>query len=809
MNGFFEDLRHATRRLLAAPGFTLMAVFSLALGIAGNATMFGALNTLLLRPLPLHEPDRVVRMYGSFPQQGGGTWSMSLPNVLDVERSARVFTGLAGFREAGFSVAGDVQPERVPGARVQYDLFDVLGVAPVLGRGFRAEEDRPGSAERVVVIGHGLWQRRFAGSPAAVGATLLLEGERHTVVGVMPRGFRFPFAGEPELWTPLRVDETVWNRASGGLQAVARLAPGVTIEQVSAELRAIGAQLESLHPRENTGLTFIARTLPEDVYGADLRAGLYVLLGAVGVVLLIACLNLASMLLARGLDRERELAIRSAIGGMRTRLVRLLVLESVVLGLAACAAGLLLSQWGTRALAAIAPAGIARLDELTLDGRVLLLTVAVSLASALAVGMIPALRATRPQLASLLREGGRALSASRQKSRLRRTMVASEVALALVLLVGAGLLLRSLANLLAEDPGFQAEGLLTANVSLDRRYDDVSAVARFQAAVLEQIHAVSGISDAGFVHAIPLGGMENYDNFMIEGRPVNSPAEQPNAGTNIVAGDYLKAMGIPLLRGRSIAQTDTRDAPGVVVISTALANRFWPGEDPLGKRLRMGWSGEDEYWRTVIGVVGDVKQADLTQPGRAELYLPYAQLPFNIRDMTLIVRTSLDPASLAGAVQRAVWSVDSNQPVFDIQTMDQRVRARVAYPRLLALLLGTFSAVALGLSALGLYGVVSYWVAQRTREIGIRAALGAASGQIVRLVLSQVIGMVGAGLLVGAIAAFAATRVLRNLLYQVQPLDATTFAAVSGLLLLVGGLAAAVPVRRALRVDPVEALRAD
>ncbi|MBX6365430.1 MAG: ABC transporter permease [Gemmatimonadetes bacterium] len=805
METLLTDLRFALRQLGRSRGFTLVVLAMLAVGIGANTTVFSVVNALLLRPLPYPQSERLVQVSGAY-EGRGDNFSVSYPNAVDWG-AAPSLEGLGMLLEEDYSLRGGDRPERVRSAAVSANLFRVLGVSPVLGRGFTAAEDAPGG-ERVAVLGYGLWQRRFGGDPAVLGRTVMLSGRPYTVVGVMPRGFAFPDP-DREVYTPLRASATTWPRSDGGLMAVARLKPGVTLERAQAELDAISRRLAAAYPATNADLTGKLKPLREGLYGgAEVSTILLTLLAAVALVLLIACANVANLLLARGAAREREIAVRTALGAGRGRLLRLLLTESLVLALVGGALGVGLALLGTRLFAAAIPAEFGLPREFRIDGVVLAFTLGVSLLTGVLFGLLPTLRASRTELTSTLREGGRGASAGVRRGRLRALLVVSEVTLAVVLLVSAGLMVRSLTRLLATDPGFDTRGTLTLRVALDARYATREQTLGFQRQVLERLRALPGAAAAGAVDWVPLGGTNNFNDFRIEGR---APGPRPeNAGFVVITPGYLEAMAIPLVRGRAFDERDTRAAPGVVLVNQTFARKYWPDENPLGKRIVLAFEESDtaSYARMVVGVVRDSRYAGLDQPPRPEMYVPFAQLPYNNTAMTLVVRTMRDPAPLTAAAQQAVWAVDAAQPVYDIHTMAERVHRSVGVviARVLAVALAVFGAVALALAAIGLYGVVSYGVAQRTHEIGVRTALGATRGDVVRLVLQQGLAPVALGILTGVTGAAELTRLLRSLLHGVSPNDPVTFVAVPVVLGAVALLATWLPARRAAGVEPVVAL---
>ena len=804
MDELIQNLRFAFRQIRYSLAFSFFIIATLALGIGANTTIFGAANAVLLRPLPYPESERLVQLSGSYVGRGDD-WSVSLPNAVDWGKMSRSFTAVAYFQGTGLSLAGETEPERVEGIRASPNLFTVLGAKPARGRLFTAAEDQPGT-ERVVVISHELWQRRFAGDPQIVGQSINLSGNPATIIGVMPAGFGFPSA-RSEIYLPVRANETTWNRFSGGLSVVGKLKPGVTLEQARADLRGVSRRLADAYPDSNKELSAHLVPFRQALFGGkEIQLVVYLLLGAVGFVLLIACVNVANLLLARSTSREREIAIRAAIGADRSRVIRQLLTESMVLAALGGVAGTLLALWGTSAIERIVPEDVPFPVDFGVDARVLGFTALLSLFTGLLFGLAPALHASSTDLLSLL--GGRTGAASRRRKRRRNLLVVAEVALASILLVSAGLMVRSLGGLLQNDPGFNTENVLTFRVPLDAKYDSANKVLAFQRSALAALRQQSGVRNAGVVDFIPLGGTNNYNDFMIEGSAEPKPQ---NAGTLFVSPGYFDAMQIQLLQGRQFDERDVRAAPGVAVVNRAFARQFLGGDKALGKRIRLNWGGESNYWRTVVGIVNDVRHSGLNEPPRPEAYIPYAQMPFAGGAMTFVVRTQQEPTTLLPAARQAIWSIDRALPLFDVRTMERVLRdsGSVFIARILAGAVGVFGIVALLLAALGLYGVISYHVAQRTYEIGVRSALGAEKKDVLKLVIWQGMALVLAGLGLGLIGAVAVGRVMRSLLYGVSATDAVSFAGMSTVLIAVALLATYLPARRAARIDPLTALRAE
>jgi putative ABC transport system permease protein len=801
-----RDVRYALRTLARTPGLTAAMVFVLALGIAASTAVFSVVNAVLLRPLPYAAPDRIVVLLH------GDRNPVSPANYLDWRRAAASFERMGAAEVWSPNLTGDDHPERVNALRITADIPPLLGVPPALGRPILAGEDRKGS-DHVVVLGDGLWQSRYAGDPAILGRSITLDGEAYTVVGVMPPGFAFPpfWARGTQLWAPLSLEERAINRGGSSLRVFARLREGSTLDQARAEMTAITARLEEEFPGTHRDLT--VRPLLDVVVG-DVRPALLVLLGAVGFVLLVTCANVAHMLLARAAARRKEIALRAALGASRTRILRQLLTESLVLALAGGAAGLLLARAGVRALVALGPPGLPRLESVALDGRVLAFALVVSLGTGLAFGLVPALQATRRDLADALREGERGSTESGGRGRLRSVLVSSELALALVLLVGAGLMIRSFVALQAVDPGFDRRNVLSMIVSVagTASADPARRVPFFED-VVRDAAALPRVVSASAINHLPLAGDIWGWPFRVEGRPEPRPGEEPTATYRVVLPGYFKTMGIPLRRGRDVSDEDRAGAPGVVVVNESLAARHWPGEDAIGKRLALA-DRDGPSWLTVVGVVKDTVRGRWGAPPEDELFLPYAQVRRYVENpsshfayLTLVVRTSGDPASLASALRSAVWAREKNAPISDVRVLEEVVEGATAQPRFYVLLLGAFAAVALALAAVGIYAVISFSVARRTNEIGIRVALGAEPGDVLRLVVGQGlrVGLVGA--LAGIAGALALTRLMSTMLYGVGSHDPATFACVVVLLAVVALLASYLPARRATRIDPLRALR--
>ncbi|HSO76107.1 MAG TPA: ABC transporter permease [Blastocatellia bacterium] len=800
-----QDLIYAFRMLYKNRGFTAVALLALALGIGANTAIFSVVNSVLLRPLPYRDPQRLIMVFQNYQQRGGPEREWASPaDFRDFRDQAGSFENVAALLGWQPTLTGRDEPEDLQGAAVSHDTFAMLGVEPVLGRGFAADEDRAG-AERVVVLSHELWQRRFASDPLIIGKNLTLAGESFTVIGVMPSRFSFPILTGTEIWrtvTPVLAAQPGCDRGCVILRLIARLKTGVTLDAARAEMNAINQQMAERYPDTNKGVGSTLVTLHEQLVG-DVRPAMLVLLSAVALVLLIACANVANLLLARAAAREKEVAIRAALGATRARLIRQHLTESLLLAVLGGAFGLLMAFWMVDLLVSFAPDGTPRLDEIAIDKSVLAFTFGVAVLTGLIFGLAPAVLSSRTNFNNALKEGGRDTSATSRGNRVRSALVVSEVALALMLLVGAGLLIKSFVNLQRVDPGFNPRSVLRADVILPRtRYPDRNQPAAFYKQLLDRVTAMPGVQAAGAVSTMPLGGGGTDSDFGIEGRPPAEPGKPQVAWFSSATPDYFRAMGIRLLRGREFLESDNAAAPRVAVISEAMAQRYFPDEDPLGKRLVFG-GGKD--LREIVGIISDIKFFGLNKDARPSMYFPHAQTPS--RGMSLLVRTEGAPMTLAAAIRAQVSELDRDLAVSNVMTMEELVAGSLAEPRFTLLLLGVFAAVAMLLSAIGVYGVVSYSVTQRSHEIGVRMALGAQMRDVLKLVVTEGMTLVMAGVAIGLAAAFALTRVMESLLFGVSATDFTTFAFTSLCLAIVALGACFVPARRATKVDPMVALR--
>jgi predicted permease len=800
-----QDLRYGARMLMKNRGFTIVAVVALALGIGANSAIFSVVNTVLLRPLPYKDPARLVMVFEDDSRHGYPRDTPAPANYIDWRDQNKVFEGMAAMTELSMNLTGEGEPERLDGQRVSASFFPMMGVEPQLGRWFSPEEDQPG-ANHSVILSHALWQRRFGANASVVGKTITLNGYSFEVVGVMPASFQFP-TREDQFWIPIAFSQReAVRRGSHFLQVVARLKPGVTTQQAQVEMSAIAARLAQQYPADNTDLGAAVVPLHEQLVG-KIKPALLILLGAVGFVLLVACANVANLLLARAAVRQREIATRVALGASRLRLIRQFLTESVLLSAIGGAVGLLLAVWGVRLLKAFIPANISQATEITVDVKVLFFTLLVSLLTGLIFGLAPATQATKFNLNETLKDGGRDAAAGSRGSRIRGALVVAEVALSLVLLIGAGLLINSFLRLRHVDPGFHVDHLLTMNVVLpQQKYPDQAHRAAFYTELIRRVEALPGVTSAAVSSQIPLTSQGDSVGVVFEGRPDPAPGQENIVATRIVSPRYFQTMGIQLLRGRQFGEQDRADAPAAAIISDTMARRYFPNDDPVGKRLSPGKPESPDDWITIVGVVNDVRQFELDAEPKPQMYLTYEQAGF-FAPRHLVVGTSIEPRSLAATVRGAVWEIDRDQPVSDISTMEDVLSESIARQRFSMILLAVFAAVGLILAAVGLYGVMSYSVAQRKHEIGIRMALGAQGSDVLKLVVVQGLKLVGIGVAVGLVAALILTRVMSSLLYGVSSTDPTTFVIISLVLVGAGVLASYIPARRATKVDPIIALR--
>jgi len=819
MGTFIQDLRYGFRMLWKSPGFTVVALMALALGIGANTAIFSVVNTVLLRPLPFERPEQLVMIWETNPLGKQLVGADHLPgataNFVDWRRQSDTFEGMAALDSWNVVLTGTDEPQRLTGVKASANLFSLLRAQPLAGRTFLPEEDRPGN-NRVVVISHGLWQRRFGSDSSVLNKTLTLDGDSYTVVGIMPESVTFPqgmglpaffdFSSKTDLWTPLALtDKETQNRDSHHIAVLGRLKEGVKIEQAQAQLGNIARQLEQQYPDDNKNWGAAVIPLHEQVVGQS-RIAILILLGAVGFVLLIACANVANLMLARATARHKEIAIRTALGASRWRIVRQLLTESLLLSLCGGVIGAWLALWGVDLLVALSPGNLPRPAEIGIDNRVLGYTLLVSLLTGVVFGLIPALQSSRPDFNEALKDGGRSGSASPRRQRARSLLVVSEVALALVLLISAGLLLKSFLRLQNVNPGFSPDNVLTVEIGLpEQKYADDKQIADFYRQVIARARSLPGVEAVGAISHLPLTGAEEIDGFSVEGRPETDATWTQAADFRVTTPDYFRAMQIPLMRGRYFDERDRADAPPVMIIDETFAERFFPGEDPLGKRIDEDGSRRAHSFFTVVGVVGSVKHSGLNSQTRPMMYVNYEQSAWET--LTMTVRAAGDPTNLSAAVRREVSAVDKDQPVTKISTMAETFARAVAPQRFNMLLIGIFAAVAMILAMVGIYGVIAYSVSQRAREMGIRIALGATRRDILKLIVGQAMLMALVGVGVGLAGALVLTRLMSSLLYEVSATDPLIFIAISLLLAVVALLASYIPARRATKVDPMIALR--
>ena len=797
------------RHLRRAPAFAAIVVLTLALGIGANTAIFSVVDAVLLRPLPFREPDRLVTVLHIYPSLDGLEAPVSVPGFRDYRDQMGIFDGAAVQSGQGFNLTGLGEPQRVVASRVSAQFFSTLGVPPLIGRTLLPDEHETSGA-KVAVLSHGIWQRLFGGERSVLGRSISLNGEPYEIVGVMPAGFRDFFGRDAELWVPLALRAEQFAdgaRTNEWLNLTARLAPGVTVEQARARARDFAAQLKQRFPDEYPRDWTLAVEPLADRATGRIRPVLLVLLGAVGMVLLIACANVANLLLARGASRAKEIAIRTALGAGRRQLVRQLLTESVLLAVAGGALGLALAWLAVRGIGALNPANLPFADRIAIDPRVLLFTLALSLVTGLLFGLLPAVHASRTDLHGTLKEGGRSATADRTGRGVRRVLVVAEMALALTLLAGAGLLIKSVARLSAVDTGFRPEKLLTFHVALPQaKYAGDTARAALWDRLVPTLAALPGVQGAGATTVLPFGGGWSTGSFTVEGHQPAEGQPGPWGDIRIVTPDFLRTLGAPLVRGRHFEARDAIGAPPVAVVDEEMVRRYWPDGDPIGKRITFDDASDSTaQWITVVGVVGHTKHEGLDADARVQLYLPSAQAAQG--GMWVAVRTPGDPLALVPAVRRAVRSVDADLPIARVEAMETLVERSVGQRRLAMILLGTFAGIALVLAAVGIYGVMSFAVEQRTHELGVRMALGAGRRRVLALVVGQGMALAAVGVVVGLAGALALTRLIGSQLYAVRATDPATLAVVAVLLAATSLVATLVPALRATRVDPVIALR--
>ena len=792
-----RDARYAVRQLGKTPGFAIIAILTLALGIGATSAIFSVVNGVLLRPLPYPEPDGLVRLFEIVPQYG--SFSVAPATFLDGRKQSTAFARIAAFTGGTTTFAGTDGPERVATATISWDLFDLLGVSPMLGRTFTGPEDLPGK-NGVIVLSYGMWQRRFAGDPNVLGRTLTLSGEPVTIVGVMPAGFFFP-SREIELWRPIALNPANATRGGHFLAVIARLKPETSVAQASAELKTISERLAQQYPDASANESAEVMQLKEQIVGS-IRPALLTLFAAVAVVVLIACANVANLLLVRASVREKEMAIRGALGAGRRRLVLQLLAESLVLAILGGGLGLLFAYLAIPAVQALSAGSIPRVNDISIDGRVLAFSLGVTLLTGMVFGLAPAWHASRPGIGEVLKEGGRS-SVTSSGRLLRNGLMIAEVALSIVLLVGAVLLLRSFGRITGVDPGFRADNVLAFRVTLpNKSYPEEHNRVAFFDALLAKLATLPQVRAAGMVQAIPMRG-DYVLSFDIQGRPPSKPNASPSANYRSVSPDYFRTLNIPVKRGRAFTGQDVEKSPMVAVVDEAFVNRHFPNEDPIGRGIDIG-DGTDGFYQ-IVGVVGSVRYDGLGSSPEPTMHVPFKQGVFST--MWIVARTDGDPVQQSSAVRQAVTSIDPSLPAYSIASLASIVSDSVAQRRFSMLLLGMFALIALFLAAIGLYGVVAYSVNQRTQEIGVRMALGAQRADVFRLIVGGGMTLAVVGVILGLAGALAAARVVETMLFGVTPFDPASYGTTAGVLLAVAALACYLPARRAMRVDPLAALR--
>jgi len=815
MENLFYDLRFGFRNLIKNPAFSIVAILAVMLGTGANSAIFSVVNAVLLRPLAFNEPERLVMVWGHNVKSGASQYPLSMLDFSDYQEHNHVLEQLASFAYEDFNLSTGEDPEHVPGSFVSANFFSLLGVNPALGRGFLPEDDKP-DAERVVIVSYGLWKRRFGADPNFVGQTITLNGARFTAVAVMPPTFQSPNAQDnPQVWIPMSFDGAdpfripssggteFKNRSSRFLIGVGRLKPDVSVSQAQSDMEIVARQIEQQYPDINIGLSVNIVSLHRQIIG-NIKPALLVLLAAVGSVLLIACANVANLLLARAATRQKEFAVRAALGASRFRLIRQLLAESLLLSLIGGALGLLLAFAGIRLLLSLNPPNIPRLGEIDIDIRVLGFTLLVSVLTGLIFGLAPALQASNPDLNETLKESSRGSTGGRSRQRVRGLLVISEIVVTTILLIIAGLMIKSFLSLQNVNPGFNPDNTLTMMLNLPPgKYSENHQIRGFYDQLLKRIEILPGVQSVGAVTNLPLTSTIVRFRFTIDGRPPATPGERLVATTGAVNSNYFQSIGIPLLKGRPFNEQDQEKSPPVIIINDTIARRYWPGDDPIGRHLTLPSLGGIS--REVVGVVGDIKHSGLETESGAQIYLPYQQQPWNF--MSLVVRAQSNPSRMARVVLHEITALDANQSAYDVKTMQQVVNESVSQPRLYTLLLGVFAAVAMVLAAVGIYGVINYSVTQRIHEIGIRLALGAQARDIFRMIVGQGMLLSVIGVVIGLVAAFLVTRVMESLLFGVSARDLTTFLCIPVVLVAIAFLSIYVPARRAMKVDPMLALR--
>ena len=812
MESFFQDVRYAFRTLRRSPGFTAIAILALALGIGANSAIFSIVNAVVLKPLPFRKPEQLVQVWMRFTGIGipkDENW-VSPPEFQDLQQNSSL-SHIAAMAGNSYNLKIGSEPERVEAAQVSTSFFPMLGVQAHIGRVFLPEEDQPGH-EHVVLVSDGLWRRRFGGDPNILGRNLVMNEQNYQIVGVMPRGFQLP-PSEAEVWIPLLFSKDELapdNRGNHGLLVIGRIKDGMTLAQARSDMSAVANRIiekNQNYPYRNFNFTVLLVPLLEQEVG-DIKLALWVLMGAVGLVLLIACANVANLMLVRASAREREMAVRQALGVSRGRLVRQLLTESTTLGLMGGAAGLLLAYLGQQLLVTLSASSFPRVAGAQMDARVLGFTILIALATGILFGLAPGLRAFHRVPYAALKEGSHGGTGTGGSQRLRSTLVVAEVALSVMLLAGAGLLIRSFLRLQEVNGGFRPDGVLTMSIALpEQKYSKPEQTRLFYKDLLDRVRALPGVDAAGAVYGLPLTSNGGSGTATVDSQAVPQKDTTPEVEWKPATPGYLEAMGISLIRGRYFDEHDNETSQPVAIVDETLANKYWPNQDPLGKRIHRGGRQSKDPWRSIVGVVRHVRYHTLESPSRTEFYWPYAQTQFAMQSMNLAIHTSVDPLSLSAAVQKQVLAIDPDQPVYHIRTMQEIMWNSMERRRLSMFLLAIFAGMALLLAAVGLYGVMSYSVAQRSREMGIRMALGAQIGNILRLVLGQGLTLSLVGVVAGLAGSLIFVRFMSSLLFNINAIDPATFALVSLLLIGVGLLACFVPAYRAARIDPVNALR--
>ena len=805
-----QDIRYAVRKLSRTPAFTAIAALTLALAIGATTAIFSVIDAVLLKPLPFRDPERVVRVTNI---RDGNRMVSSVPDFLDIRTQSKSYSSVAPIDpQAAMNLTGGSEPERVQAARVGATFWSLLGVTPALGRGFAPNEDSQ-SAGRTVVLSDGLWKRRFGADRRVVGKTIALDGNTYTVIGVAPPQFSFP--DRPDVWIPLvfgKDDLNPEGRGAHWMGIIGRLAPNVTVAQATSELVTITRRLEQQYPESNTNMTGAVIPMQEYMVG-DVRPALYVMLGAVAFVLLIACANVANLLLVRAASRESEMAVRTALGAGSWRIVRQLVIESVLLAVVGGVLGTLLALWGVDLLLAMAPQGLPRINEVTVNASVLLFTAGVTALTGVVFGLFPALHAARANVSGMLKDGMRGSSGGVASRRARNMLVMTEMALAVVLLVGAGLLIRSFGKLLAVDPGFRAERVVTFAIAAPAtKYGQYAERRVLASNLMERMKRVPGVQGAAIVTGMPLSNIMMRTTAHIVGTPAERPAERKATDVAMVTPGYFSTMGISLVSGRDFTDRDGSGAPVVAIVNHEFVKRYFPNENPIGKHIELGWEqdtastgGNMTLGGEIVGVVGDVKRRGLSQEVFPETYASFMQPTFS--SFSVVVRSTADPSTVMAAIRAQVRELDRDLPLSELRQVKELVAASVSRPRFYTTILGVFASIALILAAVGIYGVISYAVSLRTRELGIRIALGASGRQVSGLVLQQGVGLAIAGVLIGGAGAYWLTRLLSKLLFRVSATDPLTFLGVAVLLTAIAAVASFVPARRAARVDPLLAMR--